>query len=86
MWSLSDPASPQTSVLTMGFNASNPSGYVSVGIPTKAGSMTDATALILQACSTCASGEGWGPSTAWLAGQACERLPSGLLHLAVVCG
>lgn len=72
MWSVSDPANPQTSVLTVGFNASNPSGYVSVGIPTRAGSMTDATALILQACDTCASGEGGSPPvpTAWLAGWA----------------
>ena len=50
-----DPADATSSILSMGLTATS-TGYISVGFPTKAGSMTNAGAAILQTCSTCATG------------------------------
>jgi hypothetical protein len=51
-----DAENPGATRLDVAMAGHAPGGYVSVGFPTEAGEMTDASAVILKACGECASG------------------------------
>lgn len=55
-WNLTtDPANPGSSIISMALNATS-DGYIAVGFPKTPGKMVGSYAMVLKACSTCASG------------------------------